>query len=88
MKKKWTYERLGDAIDALWPAFEASGWTEEGRQAYRATSLAIFAEAGWTEEEFDIHIEQILDARWAAEEKRVGDRIQAWAETLNRDGFS
>lgn len=89
MKEKWTYERLGDAIDALLPILlNGAEDAEEARQAYRAAILSTQAEAGWTDEEYDIHIERILEARWAAEEKRVGDQVQSWAETLNRDGFS
>lgn len=57
-EEKWEYERLGTAIDAL--TFPGS---EEDRIEYRVAVLAIFEEAGWTDEEWDKHLEKLLNAK-------------------------
>lgn len=61
---KWTYEQLGNAMDAI-PL--PSPFTEQGRQIYRAAYEANLKKAGWTDNEYLDHIEKLLEARQGKE---------------------
>lgn len=67
MEERWTYERLGDVMDKI-PL--PSPWTEAERQKYRAAADAILKEAGWTVDEYEDHLEELLASRGFFESAR------------------
>lgn len=69
---KWTFEQLGEAIDAIWPG-DAACYNDEICRAYIENAESIFSDGGWTLAEYSAEISNRLAKSVAmARERRYG----------------